>query len=157
MIIQVGEHKYNARGKATYLVNEAQKGIRMKYFWQYAPIDYFNADGTVSKAENQNGELVPRELTEAERESMYSRMYANPDYQAEMMDLHLLPIGRAPILSQYIEAHEPTEEEKEEIQKGILFFYDNGILNKLKKSESITDTEDQSQQEKESLITDQST
>ncbi len=155
MIIQVGKHKYSARGRATYLVNEAQKAIRLKYFWQYAPMDYFNEDGTVSLIDNDSGEKVPRELNEAERENMYARMYANPDYQAEMMDLHLLPIGRAPILSQYIEVHEPTEEEKEEIQKGILFFYDNGILNKLKKDASMQDTT--SQVEAENLTIDSGT
>ncbi len=135
-------------------MNEAQKNIRLRYFWLYAPIDYFNEDGTIVLIE-KDGEKVPRELTEAERDNMYARMYANPDYQAEMMDLHLTPIGRAPILSQYIEKHEPSESEQAEIQKGILFFYDSGILSKLKEGESTQSTE--SQVEAESLTIDSDT
>jgi hypothetical protein len=154
MIIIVGGHQYSARAKATYLAKNCLADISRRYFWKYAPAGYYNPDGSLALVDSADPEdvvfddvkelhvprKVPRKLDEAERGQMYARMNNDPEYQAETLDFHLIPVGNAPLISNLLESYDPTPEEQEAIESATYFFYESGKEKKEKKHESSSDT-----------------
>lgn len=158
MIVIINGFKFSVRSKATYVASECLTSIFRKYFWKYAPNGYYLPDGSVSLIEDPKGEyegadengnpkikLVSRELSDEERDFMGARVANDTDYRNEILDFHFTPLGNSPLLSYLLEDYVPSDEEREALQKGERFFYENGIGSKVKSEESSKNTAGESQ------------